>query len=229
MNFFSRIYSMIHGRRSKAERKKITDAYRYHHDLWQVIVTEEELLYQLSESSNQDNLIRLLMYGKALPDYEIRLMRAALKFELIGSMFYPVDEEYTAKPPAKVYVRELFQGYYETIDEVKDAMQHISKEEVSMEEAKRVFRKMVFVMNTCCLLMAETFEPWWENIYRLLIEWVIQHDDYSFPDKDNIWSLFPKHIPKGTIIYSEILSRMPKEFGDKLAKSYYEDIDNIRH
>ena len=60
-----------------------------HSDIHQIIISRKELLYQLDFFDDQSNLLLLLASGQNLPDYSQRLMCAALKFELIGSMVFP--------------------------------------------------------------------------------------------------------------------------------------------
>ena len=203
-------------RRLRIDRHLQESGYKYHHHCWEIVVSENELLIQLQECDIHTNLLKLLIYGKSLPDYETRLMRAALKFEFLGSLVFPINEKDIEKPPAKIYVYELFQGHYESMDEVKDEIQRIMGTSVSDEFAKKIFRKLVFVINTCCPMMAETFEIWWENTYRLFIEYAIEHDDFSFAEEDNIWKTYPKDIPENGCIRSFILKSLPDDFADKV-------------
>ena len=188
----------------------------YHRHCWEIVVSKTELLIQLQECAVQTNLLNLLIYGRVLPDYEARLMRAALKFEFLGSLVFPINEKNTKKTHSKVYVRELFQNHYETLSEVKGAIRKIIGTSVSDDFAKKIFRKLVFVINTCCPLMAETCEIWWEGTYRLFIEYAIEHDDFSFADEDNIWKIYPKNMPQNGCIRSFILKDMPDDFVEKV-------------
>ena len=206
-------------KRRRLKKEMVTTGQGYHHHCWEIVVSESELLLQLQTCDTHNNLLSLLVYGKMLPDYELRLMRAALKFEFLGSFVFPVNEQDTEKPSAKVYVKELFQCSYETVDEVKLQIERLKDHPVSDEFAKKIFRKMVFVINTCCPLMADTFEIWWENTYRCFIEYAIEHDDFDFPNEDNIWKLYPKDIPKQGSIRSFILNKMPADFAKKVINS----------
>lgn len=205
-------------RHERIDKLMKTSGRNYHHHCWEIVVSENELFIQLEECAIQTNLLHLLVYGKYLPDYEIRLMRAALKFEFLGNLVFPVDEKKTDKPPVKVYVRELFQGRYESLEEVKDEIQRIMDTPVSDEFAKKIFRKLAFVINTCCPLMAETCEIWWEETYRLFIEYAIEHDDFDFPEEDDIWKTFPKDIPQRGSKRSFLLRKMPEDFGEKVTQ-----------
>ena len=203
-------------RRKRIDKQLKENGYNYHHHCWEIVVSENELLIQLQECDIHTNLLKLLIYGKSLPDYETRLMRAALKFEFLGSLVFPIDEKDTEKPPSKIYVRELFQGRYESLDEVKDEIQRIVDAPISDKFAKKIFRKLVFVINTCCPMMAETYEIWWECTYRLFIEYAIEHDDFGFADEDNIWETYPKDIPENGCIRSFLLKSLPDDFADKV-------------
>ena len=59
-------------RRKRMDRFLKETGYNYHHHCWEIVVSENELLIQLQECSPQDNLMKLLIYGKSLPDYETR-------------------------------------------------------------------------------------------------------------------------------------------------------------
>ena len=91
-------------RRKRIDRHLQESGYSYHHHCWEIVVSENELLIQLQECDIHTNLLNLLIYGKSLPDYETRLMRAALKFEFLGSLVFPLNEKDTEKPPAHMYV-----------------------------------------------------------------------------------------------------------------------------
>lgn len=205
-------------------RKKNEKTGRVYHHHWQdIIVTRKELLIQLRDADCHDNLLTLLIYGRSLPDYEVRLTRAAIKFEFLGSLQFPVGDSGTSKFKSSVYVKELFQGRYETIDEVKERIYWITKREVSDEFAKRIFRKLVFVINTCCPLMAEVSEVWWGGTYRELIEYAIGNDSFPFPEGDNIIKLFPRNVPRYQT-RTHILSQLPENLAHRIV--YGESIEN---
>ena len=214
---------LLYNFKRKLRRKRIDKLIKisgqnYHHHNWEIVVSENELLIQLQECAIHTNLLYLLVYGKSLPDYETRLMRAALKFEFLGSLVFPIDEKSTAKPPVKVYVQELFQGGYKSLDEVKDKIQRIMNVPITDAFAKKVFNKLVFVINTCCPLIAETYELWWEETYRMFIEYAIEqeHADFGFPDENNIWRTYPKDIPSRGCIRNFLLQKMPDVFIEKV-------------
>jgi len=215
-----RLYHFIRKlRRKRIDRQLQAKGRHYHHHCWEIVVSENELLIQLQECDNHTNLLNLLVYGKSLPDYETRLMRAALKFEFLGSLVFPCGEKKTNKPPVEVYVHELFGGSYESLEEVKDEIQRIVSTSVSDEFAGKVFRKLAFVINTCCSLMAQTAEIEWEGVYRTFIEHAIEHDDFDLPEKDSIWKTFPKDIPRKGCVRRYWFRKMPEDFVEKVISS----------
>lgn len=188
--------SIFYKIRRKIKRRKISKWSKktgkvFHHHVGEIVLSEQELLNQLEDNEKQDYLLKLFIYGKDHPDYKENLLRVCLKFDFLGSMVFPIDEESTDKPSVKLYIRNLFEGYYETIEEVKDHVERIKGEPVSYEFAKMIFHKMVFVINTCCPLMADMFEIWHAGLYRGFIEYAVENDEFEFADEDNIWKLFP--------------------------------------
>ena len=127
------------------DRKKKKTGGIYHHHFHEIVVTKEELSIQLHIANNHDNLLKLLIYGKSLHDYDVRLTRAALKFAFLGSLVYPEGDGKTNKPKSSVYVYRLFQESSETLDEVKDRISLITQSPVSDESARKIFRKLVVV------------------------------------------------------------------------------------
>lgn len=201
----------------------------YHRHCFEVVVPEEELMLQLRYFRKHDNLMKLLVYGRMLSDFEIRLMRASLKFELIGNFVYPVNNCKIQKPHAKVYMKELFQGFYETADEVRDQIEAITGEFVSEEFTKKVFRKLAFIINTCCPMMSDTFEIWPEHTYRCFIEYAIDNDDFNFPDNCSISKLFPETPCYGSL-RTFVLEGMPEDFVKKVCHDKYDDCyEHIKH
>lgn len=202
----------------------------YHKHNNQIVVPKNELLIQLRESDTHDNLMKLLIFGRQLHDFETRLVRASLKFEFIGSLTYPDDIFRCYKPHPKVYMKELFQGSYETISEVKERIEALTGEPVSDEFAKRIFRKLVFVINTCCPIMADTFEIWEEHTYRCFIEYAIDNNDFDFSDKCSIRTLFPDDIPYSGSLRSFVLKGLPYIFVKNVCHENYNTFyDNIRN
>ena len=91
-------------RRKRIDKWLQASGRHYHQHCWEIVVSENELLIQLQECCHQTNLLTLLVYGRSLKDYQIRLMRVALKFEFLGSLVFPLGKKRTGKPP--------FAGYY---------------------------------------------------------------------------------------------------------------------
>lgn len=207
-------------RRKRVDRRLKRSGWIYHHHYFEIVVSENELLIQLAHSNIHTNLLHLLMFGKELPDYELRLMRATLKFEFLGSLVFPVDSESTGKPPLKVYIRNLFESFYETADEIKEHIERIVGNSVTDEFARKIFRKLCFIIYTCCPLMADASEIWWEPTYRVFLEFAIENDTFPFPAADSIWDAYPKDLPKDESLCSFLLAKLPPNFTEKVI---YED------
>lgn len=138
-------------------------------------------------------------------------------------MFFPLNERDTSKPPVKIYIKELFEGSYETKDEVKEHIGRLTQCPVSDEFAHAVFRKLLFVIYSCCSLMAEQGEVWWATTYRNFIEYAVEHDDFDLPECQNIWKIYPRMASLGRRQRSALLRSMPKEFVEK--ECYTDDFD----
>lgn len=220
--FFSDIRRLIRG--VWIDRRSIKSGNIYHHHSFQIVVSKKELMIQLRDCDIHDNLMKLLIYGRDLSDFETRIVRASLKFEFIGDLTYPADDFNFDKPHPKIYMKELFQGRYETIEEVKERIEAITGEPVSDEFAKRIFRKLVFIINTCCLVMADPSEIWQEITYRCFIEYAIDNDNFDFPDKCSIVKLFPK-IRQCGCLRNLALENMPQDFVNKVCHEIYYDHD----
>ena len=197
------------------DRKKKKTGGIYHHHFHEIVVTKEELSIQLHIANNHDNLLKLLIYGKSLRDYDVRLTRAALKFAFLGSLVYPEGDGKTNKPKSSVYVYRLFQEGSETFDEVKDRISLITQQTVSDESARKIFRKLVFVINTCCPIMADVSEIWWEDTYRHLIEYAVENDEFCIPDGDSTLKLYPGDVPRCQTL-SYVLAKLPDALSQKI-------------
>ena len=115
-----------------------------------------------------------------------------------------------------MYAKHLFEGYYETCGEVKSHLEQLVGEHVSEAFVRKIFRKLAFVRNTCCLLMAETEEIWQENTYRCFLEYAIEHDDFAVPEK----------ICGDT--RSALLEYMPAEFVELVTRTAYDSCEDFR-
>lgn len=168
----------------------IRTGYVYHQHSRGIVVSKDEALIQLRKYSLQDDLIKILVYEKTVPEYELSLLRIAMRYEFLGSLIYPVTKRKTEKFSEKVYVKELFQGFYESIDEVKEHVEWELREKASDEFVRKIFRKLTFIISQCCFLMAQKSEIWGEGKYRDVIEYAVENDTFDIPDVDNIWELY---------------------------------------
>ena len=125
----------------------------------------------------------------------------------------------------KFYIRELFQGYYETVDEVKEHVERLTGTTVDNEYARSVFRKLIFVIYTCCPLMADSSEVWWEDTYQPIIEYAAESDGFNFPDCSNIWDAFPDRWRNYEMWQTRkiVLDTLPEDVAQKIIKGIRED------
>ena len=205
-------------RRAMHRHHRMKSGYIYHHHCWEIVVSKKELMIQLAECSIHDNLLKLLIFGKENEDYEQLLLLTSLKFEFLGSLVYPVNKAKTTKPPLKTYIRKLFQGSYESPDEVNDSIRKITGSEGSNEFARLIFRKLMFAIYTCVPCMADTDELWWVHTYRCFLEYAIEHDEFAYPtakEVKNLWEAMPKDIPRLGCMRHYVLDRVPQELREK--------------
>ena len=205
----------------------------YHEHSEETVVSKKEYYIQLSNFSRQDNLIDLLLHGKNHPNYDILLTLVSMKFEYLGSLVFPVSYKKAAKASTKTYVYELFKGFYETPDQVRahlgyanrDIHGHpidIKENPVSDETVDRVFRKLLFVVGTCCPCMADSVEFWRWNTYRGFLEYAIEHDNFSFfapCAARNIMQAIPEGLPAKGNKRSYVLGLVPDELKEKVVCS----------
>lgn len=191
----------------------------FHRHYGEIIISKRELMHQLSCASKHDNLLHLLTYGKDMPDYDTRLTRAALKFEFLGSMLYATGRGRTEKPCLRRYIELLFQNFYENADDFRIALAHCIPKPVSDERVQRVFCKLLFVMGHCCPLMAETYEIRSEAVYRLLIEYAVEHECTEYVAVQSIWESVPSDIPENGSILAYLCSRLPVDLASALSKA----------
>ena len=73
------------------ERKKrrAEAGYFYHRQYNQIIVSREELYFQLEKADLNENLVACLAFGHDHPQYDYWLLMASIKFWFIGSLSYP--------------------------------------------------------------------------------------------------------------------------------------------
>lgn len=220
-NLFQRLFRKI--RWYIYDKRAIREGWVYHHHMGEIVVSKHELKYQLfhNHTDNWDTLLRLLTYGKACPDYETALLMVSLKFAYLGRLIYPISKVDAEKLTHKEYAHYLFEGYYETLDEVKKHIARFYEKPVSAELAKRVFKKLLFIINTCCPLMADCAETWCYHTYYSFVEYAIEHDNLGVPECNNMWDAYPKHgIPRGSV-RNHLLKDLPEEFTEKVCYTNY--------
>lgn len=199
--------------------KSYQKATAYHHHTIEIVVSKYELLHQLRFTYFQDELLKLLIFGENLPNYEFHLYSVSTKFETLGCLVYPLHRDEIEKPPLKLYIQELFQGNHERYEEVKCEIERLVEHRVSDKFARKVFNKLLFVIYTCCPCMADATEIWWVNTYYHFIKYATQNEEFTFPTRKNINSIYDclsKEIKNAPIKRTYILQHMPKELYDKI-------------
>lgn len=191
----------------------------FHRHYGEIIVSKKELLHQLAAASKHANLLLLLACGKTLPDYEVRLMRAALKFEFLGSLVYLTGRDQMGKPPLKKYVRFLFGDFYENTDDIRLELTRYMNAPISDELALSVFCKLVFIVSCCCPLLAETYEIRSEVVYRRLIEYAIDHACAGYSDVQRISQVIPQDVPVSGSVLAYLCGRLPGELSTALTEA----------
>ena len=172
-----------------------------HRHYMEIIVSKKEMLEQLHSFGEQENLLKLLIYGKEFPGYELLLQKVSLKFELIGSFVYYAGER-KRKLPERVYRRILFDDRYESFDEVKTQVERICEKSVEDKIVWMVFAKLQFFAETACRFLADE-ECWWEDTYRAIIEYTLDCGSFT--------------VGKSGKMYLKSLSEnLPKELSDRI-------------
>ena len=149
-----------------------------HHHLTEIILSKEEYEYQIASFCDWSNLLRLLMYGKELPDYEALLQKVSARLEVIGNFVYADENTGTAKAPAEFYQKRLFEACYEDYDETKERIEHICGFSVTEEDARKIYEKLRFLTDNFCPLLTDE-EIWWAGSYSVLIEYAVLHEPCS--------------------------------------------------
>lgn len=217
-------------RRMHNEHRDFQSGWLYHKHVDEIVVTKNELLIQLGIADDwDDSLIALLAYGKKLPNYETSLLLVSLKMEFLGSFVYSVDRKRATKPPVKTYVHKLFEGSYETPDEVRDHLRIIGINPTD-ENVQCVFRKLLFVVGTCCPCMADSVELWRNDTYRCFVEYAIEQNDFSFFSPcaaQNIVNAIPRDLPVFGSKRSHIMKLVPDDLDQQIYHSTWKI--NLRH
>lgn len=181
-----------------------------HHHFGELVVTKNELIHQLSLHDRHYDLLKLLIHGKDLQNYDICLMKASMKYGFLSSLVYRGSRNSNKKPPIKHYVREVFQGGYENYDEVKEKAEYILEQEISDKWAKQIFKKYLFAMTWLCQLMAFPNEIMYACYHKIVIEYAIEHDDFNIPDCYCIWQSFSKDFYEKKIGFKDLFASYPE-------------------
>ena len=139
-----------------------------HEHLFQIIVSKEELKYQLQMAFRNENLIRCLVFGKDAPDYGERLLKACLKLQFIGSLFYPAGRTETAKLPRRAY-EALFDRYLDSEEEAGIRLRQIGADD---SKAGELYQKYTSVKQHCLRMLSSERETYFAGEYREIIVYI---------------------------------------------------------
>ncbi len=166
-----------------------------HQHYMEIIISKKEMLEQIHSFGEQTNLLKLLIYGKEFPDYELLLQKVSLKFELIGNFVYDAEGR-MRKLPERVYRRILFDDRYETFDEVKTHVERICGKSVEDKIIRMIFAKLQFFAETVCRFLADE-ECRWEDTYRAIIEYVLDCGSFTVGKSGKMYlKSFSENLPK---------------------------------
>lgn len=188
---------------------------RGHREYWAVIVSKEELINQLKICSQQENLLKLLIGKSDCPTKEELLTKISVKFEFLGSLFYPFFG-YNKKLLLEIYIKYLLEWYYETPQEVKVRIEAIKGEPVTLDYAVITYKKLVVAMYCCCLCISDVLEVWWDGTYRTLIEYAMDNKFKEMPLYENIMEYFPNDFWAYEGKREYLMRYLPKEIVSKL-------------
>lgn len=193
-----------------------------------IMSSKEEVLYQLDECGRQENLLKLLFYGKELKEYQELLLQVSMKYEFLGRMTYVFEGRGIMKPEYDEYAHYLVEGFQESVEEVRWRLESLTGEIVGCDTAKRIFMKFMFVMKTIIPCMALNRERIYTEHYRMIIEYAVENDELGMKEVDNMWSVFPLKIRMEAFPYARVFGHLPEELARKLknASSEYGNVMN---
>lgn len=145
----------------------------YHRHFHQIVVSRRELIYQLKSCWNQEDILRLLIYGRELPEYDMYLQKVSCRFEVIGSMVYPVAGFKTSKPGSKEYSRYLFDLYCDSGEEMSLRMEEIAGIKATGDEVALTCRRYRLIASECSRLLSQRNEIAWASEYAAVIDYAL--------------------------------------------------------
>ena len=184
-----------------------------------IMNSKDEVLYQLDVCGRQENLLKLLFYGKELKEYQELLLQVSMKYEFLGRMTYVMEGREIRKPECDEYAHYLVEGFQKSVDEVRCRLESLTEDMVSSDATRRVFLKFMFVMKTIIPCMALTGERIYAEHYRIIIEYTIENDELGMKDSDNMWSIFPLKKSRARFPYERVFGHLPEELRKKLEKA----------
>lgn len=191
-----------------------------HTDL--ILHSKDEVLHQLLDCNLQNNLLKLLIYGNKLSNYKDLLLLVSIKYELLGRMTYVMPGRGTMKPEYDEYTHYLVEWFYETVGEVKGHIESLLNEKIEYDTARKVFCKLMFVMESIIRCMAYRQDRIYVDHYRTIIEYAIEHDCLEKRKMNNMWSAFPIKDKNTGYFYDRVFGHLPEELQDKLRHIDYD-------
>lgn len=168
-------------------KQKINNGQIYHEHYFQIIVSKEELKIQLHQANHNTNLLCCLAFGKTHPNYEQWLLLSSIKFQFLGSLFYPVNQgknncsiQHTDKLSAKFY-RDIFDSSMDTLTEAKH---WLKQHDVKNMTAEQLLKKYIAVKTYCIRMLISKSETYFASEYRYIIDYIANHDNFLITFKN---------------------------------------------
>lgn len=145
-----------------------------HSEMYQIVVSRDELYRQFMQFGQNENLFNFLMADKDSSEYKRLLNLLGVKFELIGSFNYvskASGRKSLAKPPIKTYYRYIFDNFCESVEE---CMSFIPNEEV----ANKVFDKYRAIRYYLTPMLASISEQSYTPDFMGILDYVARNDNF---------------------------------------------------
>jgi hypothetical protein len=141
-----------------------------------------------------NNTIHLLTYGLKTKDDYLRLYATCARLYYLSKLVCR-GKDGICKLNQEQYRKKLFDGFVETVDEVRhimDRQKRDPKQEMPMRNARMVFKNLQILETLWC----RGISCLWEQIYipelAYFLEYVLRNGEViPIPQYDNEWSLFP--------------------------------------
>ena len=155
-----------------------------------ILMTKKELESWLRMQTVETLILRVLVTDKEHPRFEEWVTKACYCLQLISSFVYVngYTKRKVTKPSAKRYEEILFDGYCENLEECRELLSSIYKDDLcqtmdpSDEFVERIFEKYCAFKRYVLPMLANTLEFEYFSFYRHILLYVVEHDTYpKFP------------------------------------------------